>query len=317
MKKILSVIILLLFSISYTTIVFADNDSDDSPFEILLFTNKKEIVVGEPLILTLTIQNKANNKNTFSSVLNIAGDFEVKVFRPYKLPERYLGSSKPAIYPNNVFEEMRPLEKKKITYMVLYDKDSSKGLLFDMPGEYVISVSLKYEAELKKKYQVSFPPLKIQVAAAKGEDEQLVNSITNKDVYLSIQKMNAVDTVKDEMKKLAEKYPKAILTPYIEYALLRTISDASRAEETYPKAIAAFDNFAQTHQDFPFIDYVYFSIANYYNSLQKKEEAAKYLIHIYNHYPESPMISEKSGLFKDILFRNVKKVSEMDWMLYP
>ena len=62
---------------------------------------------------------------------------------------------------------------------------------------------------------------------------------------------------------------------------------------------------------------VVYTIASYYNALGKKDDVYKTLVRLYNNYPESPMISEKNWLFKDFVFKNVRKFSDIDWMLYP
>lgn len=317
MKKILTLILLLLFSVILQTAFAQSNEQPSSPFEVLLFTNKLEIEYGEPLIFTLTFQNKDTKKHTFSSVLNLAGDFEITVSRMYKLPERYLGSSKPAIYPNNVFEEMRPFEKKKVLYMLFYSSSSPKGLLFDMPGEYTIMVNLKYQADLKDTYQLKFPPIIINVKATENEAESGINTITNKETWLNIQKMLIPQANIEEMKKFMDKYPKSPIIPYIEYSLARTIAISEKPNETFPPAIEAFNAFINKYPDFFFNDNLVYTIASYYNALGKKDDVYKTLVRLYNNYPESPMISEKNGLFKDFVFKNVRKFSDIDWMLYP
>jgi tetratricopeptide (TPR) repeat protein len=293
-----------------------------SPLELRVELNKTKYLLGEPILLSLIVKNPSDKLYQFSSELTPVSDFEINIIKPQELPKRYLATMKPGIYPQVVYE-MHPGDRKKVDYTILYDEDSENGLLFAKPQQAKISCKLAYNIDDVHPFRYYFPNIDIEIAAPTGEDEAAFKLLAQKSVIFDLHRGLATDQTKPVLRELLEKYPHSTYAPFALYALAGGEILLQNATQSYEEAIKLYKRMITEYPSFPLMDYVYYRIAGCYDKMGKeqnndayKEEANKWLIKIWNEFPQSSRIRKNDPLFKEYIFDKQKEPNPLTWSMH-
>jgi tetratricopeptide (TPR) repeat protein len=293
-----------------------------SPLELKIETNKTKYLVGEPIYLWLVIKNTSGKFQQFSSELSYVSDFELNVIKPEELPKRYIATMKPGLYPQVVYE-MWPGDQKKVDYTILYDDGAQNGLLFDKPQRAKLSCKLAYNIADVYPHRFYFPNIDIEIVAPSGEDAEALKLLLQKNIIFDLHRGFATEQTKPVLQELLQKYPKSTYAALALYTLAGGEILPQNPTQNYEKAIELYKKVISDYPNFPPMDYVYYRIAGCYDKIAKEKDKSalsddtnRWLIKIWNEFPQSSRIRKNDPLFKEYIFDKQVKANPLTWSMH-
>ena len=305
-KKAILHILLLMIALNFSSL-FAQTmpgENDDKDFcQIVLNTNKKTYITGEPIFLNFLVKNITDEMIQFAAVLSPTADTEITIYRPEQFPWRYSGIFKVALYPRTLYW-IDPHNTRTLRYSLIYDEKSPNSFLSEEPGKIGFVVRMAYTINDRIRRLAAFEPIEIDIVEAAGIDAGAFEILKKEQVAVDLTKGMATDETLPLFQKVAAEYHQSVYAPYClltisGYYLNAFLQDGSTTES---QIVEPLQQIIQRYPDFPIMDLVYYQHAVFYYFTQQHDKARHWLSQLYYKFPESPKIRYADPLFKEYYF---------------
>lgn len=178
--------------------------------DVELALDRTEVVVGEPVVLKITLTNTSEMPLQDLRVnfqFAPGNGIELNIQPPGELPYRYLGTQEVGSYFS------MPLRlggniPRTVDATLLFDRANDNGLLFSRPGTYVVEGSFQFNlASNPAPYVAELPPTEVTVTEAAG-DNAAVLELLDKPSILAVH-VGAIITTStlERVSRAASEYP--------------------------------------------------------------------------------------------------------------
>jgi tetratricopeptide (TPR) repeat protein len=279
-----------------------------------------EITVGEPVYLKLNVKNTSGMLivSNFNGRLYLAegNDVEVRVQEPGQLPRRYFGVEQAGIYGSTEIALNRD-ESSLHDFLLFYENQSDKGLLFDRPGEYLISARLSGSVYRDKPRELlTLPPTRIVVREPATEEQRAaLQMIGNKEIAKVLHMAITTDkAIIDRLRAFASRFPTSPWTPMV----LSVIgNELMYGLNPNPAAAAAiYGEIAKRFPDSPRAPAALFSAAAAYEQLKDMDSARANYWLLRDLYPSYPLIRKDNPLARLMEFGPIESLAGQPWFHY-
>jgi hypothetical protein len=201
--------------------------------EFVLELTPTTITVGEPIFLKFRINNTSGilPMNNFSGRMHFSegNDIDIRVQAPGELPRRYNGIDQAGLFAALDFsvERQKTMESD---YLLFFDEVSPRGLLFDRPGTYILSVRLTGSVYRDRNKQVVFlPPTPITVRESERPDHgRIMDVIGRPEAARALhQTITGNETLAQEFQQFVSNFPDSPWTPLVLTVLANRMSNAN------------------------------------------------------------------------------------------
>jgi hypothetical protein len=279
-----------------------------------------QIVVGEPVYLRLQVKNTSGNLvvGNFSSRLYMAegNDLEVRVQEPGQLPRRYSGVEEPGIYGGTEINLGRN-DTSLHDFLLLYDRSSDRGVLFDEPGEYIITARLAGSVYREANREVlTLPPTRITVRPpSTEEDQRAMDFVGSRDMAKSLHTaINMDPAIIERIKSFTATFPKSPWTP-----LALSVLANNYLYGPQPNGMAAarmYTEIASRFPDSPRAPAALFSAVIAYSQLNDEDSARAAYWLLRDLYPGYPLIRKDNPTAQQFEFGPSDSLVGQPWFHY-
>lgn len=274
-------------------------------FSVKASTYKKELVIGEPVILRIDVTNKTENSFEFQLNFSLAHEVVIKVTAPDGVSKRYRGFFlRDKIYPRSV-AEVGAHDIISWEYNLYYDKESLAGFVFEEPGEYTLEISMRPRIDFKHYVVLKAEPISIKTLVPSEMDRQALSIIANRDSTLALQSLTADNKSSATLQSLIEKFPDSTYAKYAEISLIYFLVKSSETDTTkiFEKSIAGYTKFVEKYPEDRLAETAMHKIALYYYFMEDHDKAREWLLKIKERFPDSVKLRKTDTLAKKLLFK--------------
>jgi len=268
----------------------------------LLFTDKTQYQLGEPVYLRLVLANWSTGTIfALQGYLHPTNDLEVRVARAGELPKKYTGGLRREAFLPGMNVILRPRELTALRWLMCYEPDNKNGYLFTQPGTYVISCKARLTVNQTPR-DLTFDNIEIQVVETTVEQQKVLSLILKPAFAADLQSFVARKETAKVWQEVAERFPKSLWAPYARMLLAR-----HRMEENPLDSPAAFEQLQTVVRDYPdfyALDDVYYLCATAQDRLGRPLEALQWLNRLVREYPASSYIQPTNRLFHKYVYQD-------------
>lgn len=292
--------------------------------ELKLSTNKTTYTCGEPIILNVRMQNVTDKPVQFAAVLSPTADIEIQLYRPEAFPRRYTGTFKPALYPRTIYW-LDPKEVRTLRYLLLYDEKSPQGFLTAEPGPLRLVCRMMYTINDRIQRMEVFPPVDVNIIREEGVNAEVFKLLQKEQYARELNDGTASKDSVDLYQQVVNKYPTSVFAPYCLYAIAGHNFNQLRqdANTTDSVVLQPLNRLLQQYPEFPLMDSVYYRFAVLYNFRQNDNEALRWLVRLYNKFPDSPKLRPGDPLVRKYIYKDQQldfdsppKKPDVNWMMH-
>lgn len=157
--------------------------------DITMALDKTKIMVGEPLIFTITMENVSAAPTVELSAnfqLSEGNGLEINVQPPGELKTRYTGGLQSGVYSATPVSLAKGAPKSVQT-LLLFDRNQPSGLLFSKPGTYELTAKLDFSLRNDaQRPSVSLPTTQIEVTEPTGAQAKVLAALDRPEYILGI-----------------------------------------------------------------------------------------------------------------------------------
>lgn len=278
------------------------------------------IVVGEPVYLRLKIDNTSGMLavGNYSGRLYLAegNDVDVRVQLPGQLPQRYAGPEEAGLYAGTEINLDRDGLHQQ-DFLLFYERAAAGGLLFDTPGEYVVTARLQGSVYRERPREiVVLPPTKITVRPpANDQEKRAFDTVNQKDLAKTLHM--AITSEEDQLLKLRAfvgNFPNSPWTPQAMSVLANNLLYG-----TSPNRQAAgrmFMDIATRFPDSPRASSSLFAAVAAYSGMGDKDTARALYWLLRDLYPGYPLIRKENAIANEFEFGPLDFLGSRPWFHY-
>ncbi len=278
------------------------------------------IVVGEPVYLRLQIENTSGALavGNYSGRLYLAdgNDVDVRVQTPGQLPQRYQGPEEAGLYAGTEINlDRHGLHQQD--FLLFFEKSTAGGLLFDSPGEYMVTARLQGSVYREKPGEVLvLPPTKITVRAPANESEQRAfDTINQKDLAKTLHM--AITNDEDQLRRIRAFVGAFPNTPWTPQALSVIGNDQLYGPKPNRAAAARiFLDIATRYPNSPRASSSLFAAAAAYNGMGDRDTARALYWLVRDLYPGYPLLRKENPLAFEFEFGPKDFLASRPWFHY-
>jgi len=266
----------------------------------VLFTDKGQYVLGEPVFLRLVFANWSRDVSyNLQGYMHPANDLEIRVARARELPRRYTGSLKKEALVPAMNVDLRPRQIHALRVSLGYEPANKSGFLFDQPGIYTISCRARMTVNQVPKDLV-LPDIQMVVVAPTEEQQKALDLVMNPGCASDIQNVQARKETEKTWQDVAERFPKSPWAPYARMFLARQALENSTSD--LAKVLEQLQAIARDYPNFYLLDDIYYMCATAQDRMARPREALSWLYRIQRECPDSAYIQPISRLFHKYIY---------------
>ena len=284
---------------------------------VLLLTNKRSYVLGEPVFLRAVVANRSP-AHTFrlQGRWRAADDFEIRVARARGMPARYLGGEESGRPATTML--LPPREVRVHRWTLCYEPANESGYLFDQPGEYTIECSARgfLVNNTLQDLRFSQAPIRIEVREQTPEQKRVFARIAKPEFAEDLQNIQDGRVRSDTAtvwEQLVRADPDSLWAPY--GRMLLAWREWQTGERDSKAVVQRLQAILDEYPDFPLRDTVYYATAAGNDRLGEPLQALEWLWRLRREYPTSPHLRVDNVLFRKYLYRDGWEGAYVPWYL--
>ncbi len=178
--------------------------------DVELALDRTEVVVGEPVVLKITLTNTSDmpvQELRVNFQFAPGNGIELNIQPPGELPYRYLGTQEVGSYFSMPLR-LGGNNPRTVDAMLLFDRIHDNGLLFSRPGTYMVEGNFQFNlASNPVPYVAQLPPTEVIVAEAAGDDAAVLELLDKPSILAAHVGAIVTTNTLERVTQAASEYP--------------------------------------------------------------------------------------------------------------
>ncbi|MGI8905813.1 MAG: hypothetical protein ACR2IE_04900 [Candidatus Sumerlaeaceae bacterium] len=287
--------------------------------ELRISLSPTEIMVGQPVVLQLTMSNKATESGgipVFSARLQLpeGNDLDIFVQAPGESETRLEGALESGLYSGSAIE-VPPGRTIKHEMNLIYDKAQPNGYIFSKPGEYMMRAQVRFSLSTNPEpRKLALSGVKITVRAPEGPAAEAWKLINNPEAARALQLGKLPnDDIRQKFAEVGDKFP---TTPYGKTcARVVAVSTAFGPKADMRQALPLLLKYEKTYRKETDSDLIAYTIAGAHHVQQEYDLAREWMYYMIDQYPQSTLLRKQDPLYKYYCLDPAEALLTFPWYL--